>query len=451
MEKERLTQIVTAFAGGDQDAFSDIYEMTRQNFYVYARKLVSEKGGAADAEDILHDTYMEICRCIGTLKDPGAFTTWSKKILFNTAMQKLRREGREVLTFDGGEEEGRTDFFDMQENTDEEYIPGAELDKREVCQIVMETIDTLPPEQRMTVMAFYYDEMSVTEIAEAMECSEGTVKSRLFHGRQALKDRLESYERKHDIRLHSLVAMPLLTSLFREADTLLQLPEELSAKIFSELAAELSGAGAGGAGTSGSAASAEPAEAAGKAAAAAGKAAGTAAAGGVIGRIASVVLFLMITAGCAGAGYLYFWTDFSPLNLISGSEYVQVHGVKAEDLTVGQDVAGLLKPGDENWFRFVPEESGYYCFFTELGEAVQNEWIEYELYTPRVKDQFCVFAGLLSNGFTENELYMYFSNDGTLDRNKIYYIRVKLKKDQSIRSFTLLNTEAGYDHEVFDM
>lgn len=77
--------------------------------------------------------------------------------------------------------------------------------------MILGLVDELPPEQRMCVLFYYYDEMSVRQIAEAMDTSEGTVKSRLNYARRAIKSGVEDYERK-GIKLYS--ASPLLLLIY---------------------------------------------------------------------------------------------------------------------------------------------------------------------------------------------------------------------------------------------
>lgn len=224
MDKEKLTQKVIAFSEGNQDAFSDIYEMTKNNFFAYALFLANDQNSA---EELLQDTYIKILQSIDTLKDPAAFTSWSKAILRNTAMQKYRRMQKEtVYTTDEGE------LFNELEEKDSAFLPGEEFDREEVRQIIIQIINSLSAEQKMAILSFYYDEMTVKEIAEVMDCSEGTVKSRLFNGRKAIKEGIEKYEKEHDIRLHAAVPAGLLFSILKDLDAVCDVPASVSRKIF---------------------------------------------------------------------------------------------------------------------------------------------------------------------------------------------------------------------------
>lgn len=223
MNKERLTQKVIAFAEGDNDAFSDIYEMTKNNFFAYALFLAEDQNSA---EEILQDAYMNIIQSIGNLHNPEAFTTWGKKILYNIAMQKFRRGKKEIVcATDEGE------LFNELEERDAAFLPGEEFDREEVRQIIIRIVNGLSAEQKMTILSFYYDEMTVKEIAEVMACSEGTVKSRLFNGRKAIKEGIEAYEREHDVRLHAAVPAGLLFAVLKDLDQICKVPGSVSRKI----------------------------------------------------------------------------------------------------------------------------------------------------------------------------------------------------------------------------
>lgn len=109
-------------------------------------------------------------------------------------------------------------LLDTYEDLDQQKVPDQALDNAETQRMIQELVDGLSPEQRMSVLLYYYDERSVKEIAELMETSEGTVKSRLNYARKAIKTGVEEYE-KQGIKLYGLSPLPfLLYFLRREAE-----------------------------------------------------------------------------------------------------------------------------------------------------------------------------------------------------------------------------------------
>ena len=102
----------------------------------------------------------------------------------------------------------------------EEYITKAE--KRKVLLQIME--DTLSFNQYQVVLMFYFNELSIAEIAQALEISEGTVKSRLNSSRAKMKTAIEDYEKKSGDKLHGVVVVPFFTTIFKEEAKSLAVP-----------------------------------------------------------------------------------------------------------------------------------------------------------------------------------------------------------------------------------
>lgn len=102
----------------------------------------------------------------------------------------------------------------------EEYINKAE--KRKVLLQIME--DTLSFNQYQVVLMFYFNELSIAEIAQALEISEGTVKSRLNSSRAKMKTAIEDYENKSGDKLHGVVVVPFFTTIFKEEAKSLAVP-----------------------------------------------------------------------------------------------------------------------------------------------------------------------------------------------------------------------------------
>ena len=91
--------------------------------------------------------------------------------------------------------------------------PEAALCDAESGKIIAELVDQLPQAQRATVLLYYYDSCAIRQIADIMECSEGTVKSRLNYARKAMQQLIEQTEQRDNIRLHSFSPALLLLGL----------------------------------------------------------------------------------------------------------------------------------------------------------------------------------------------------------------------------------------------
>ena len=209
MDKDLMCSLVTKMQQGDPDAAGDLYLQSRDDLYYYIMKTVNDP---ELAEDLLQDSFMEIMESIGKLKEPAAFVVWSRQIAYHRCTAYFRKR-HELLADEN--EEGQT-VFDFVEEEREEFIPDAALEKEDLKATIGRMIDDLPPEQRNALLLRYFDELSVEDIAKIQNVPVGTVKSRLNYGRKMLKSAVETFEKKNNVKLHSVAILPLLLWFFRE-------------------------------------------------------------------------------------------------------------------------------------------------------------------------------------------------------------------------------------------
>lgn len=208
MEKQNVSALVSKAQNGDRQALNDLFTETYNDVYYFALKTVGDETLAAD---VTQDTFVTIFQNISTLNDPVAYPAWSRQITYRHCLQHLKKQTREVVIEEN--EDGST-LFDTIEEDRTEFIPGAELDKEDFKKTILEIVDGLPEEQRTAIILYYYDELSIKEIAEIQGVAEGTVKSRLNYGRKAIKSSVEEYEKKNNVKLHCAGVLPLLLWLF---------------------------------------------------------------------------------------------------------------------------------------------------------------------------------------------------------------------------------------------
>ena len=223
MEKEKIRRLVLQAGQGDRAAFGELYEETGRSVYFNCLKLL---GNAQQAEDITQDTFMKALEKLDSLKEPENFSAWVNRIAINNCKMYFRKNPRTA------EEESEKIIDDTP---DSELIPDDYADSEEKRRIIMNIIDTaLTDEQRQTIILFYFDMMSVAEIAEIMECSVGTVTSRLSAARKKIKEAVLIYEKKNNDRLHAVMPIPVLSKIFMQECQHLKLPE---LSVFSNTAA----------------------------------------------------------------------------------------------------------------------------------------------------------------------------------------------------------------------
>ena len=204
MDNETITRLAFAAKNGNERSFEELYTAFYQKVYALARTTMKND---ADAEDVLQQTFISAWTNIGKLDDPAAFNTWIQRITLNQCYSMLRKRRIDipidVSEFDGDDDEP------MQIESDV-MLPDVYAEKEDLKIRLGHIIDDLSDVQRQTIMLFYFDEMSVVEIAAAMDCSENTVKSRLFLARKAIKTEIEERERKSGERFYAIAGLPMI-------------------------------------------------------------------------------------------------------------------------------------------------------------------------------------------------------------------------------------------------
>ncbi|MBR6502361.1 MAG: sigma-70 family RNA polymerase sigma factor [Clostridia bacterium] len=224
MEKERLVALVTKAQNGDTVATNELFNAYYNDLYYFALKTIKDDDLALD---ITQEAFVEIINTLGNLKEPAAFVTWAKQITYHQCTRYFRKK-KDVLVDE--DEEGNTVFDDLKEES-AEFIPDEALDQSDFKKTILSLLDELSEEQRSAVMMYYFDEMSVAQIAEIQGVSDGTVKSRLNYARKAIKASVEEYEQKNNIKLHAIPFFPFLKWLFSSSQNSMPLA---SAKVVAE-------------------------------------------------------------------------------------------------------------------------------------------------------------------------------------------------------------------------
>lgn len=201
---------VQKFMDGNEESYKKVYELSEKYIHKIIYDIVRDEH---TTEDMMQETYLQIYNKIGMLKEARSFNVWAGRIASNMALRYLQKYRKEFLQKEI-EDDGEF-IFERMINDHEAFIPETVLDNEEQQKYIAEILDGLSPEQKLTVQYYYFEEMSVSEIAERMECSEGTVKSRLNYARKALKTAINKFEIENDVKLYSLASLPIFYLFFR--------------------------------------------------------------------------------------------------------------------------------------------------------------------------------------------------------------------------------------------
>lgn len=180
-ETER--KMIQRMQQGEEEAFSWLFQKY-QNRILRMAYLIS--GNYADSEDIVQETFVKCYTYRKHLKDPEKFEPWLYQIMTRTAWRLLKKNRREQPA-----EEIRDEYEPGQDGTPLETVLRSE--EREQLWMAVRNLEI---RQRTAVVLYYYNQMSTKEIARAMGCLEGTVKSRLHTARKRLKGQLDTGEKE---------------------------------------------------------------------------------------------------------------------------------------------------------------------------------------------------------------------------------------------------------------
>jgi RNA polymerase sigma-70 factor (ECF subfamily) len=178
------SRLVELAAAGRQEAFRELFERYRERVYRIAYGWCFE---TQTALDLVQDVFVKVYRSLGRFRKEASFWTWLCRITINRCLDFVRKKERT-------KEMAVEDVEDFARNGTEAFRgPAQELELAELKGALVGAIDDLSPEARSAFILRFFDDLSYKEIAEALECSVGTVMSRLFYARQKLKELLKEY------------------------------------------------------------------------------------------------------------------------------------------------------------------------------------------------------------------------------------------------------------------
>jgi RNA polymerase sigma-70 factor (ECF subfamily) len=184
-ENELDSALVERVQKGDRRAFDLLVRKYQHKVIGLISRYVNNY---AECEDVAQEAFVRAWRAIGSFRGESAFYTWMYKIAVNTAKNHLVAMGRRPPTDDIAAEDAV--FLTGAERMQEGATPERELLRQEIEQTVFRTVQALPEELRTAITLREVDGLSYEEIAEAMGCPIGTVRSRIFRAREAIDQQL---------------------------------------------------------------------------------------------------------------------------------------------------------------------------------------------------------------------------------------------------------------------
>ncbi len=200
-----ISKLVEQIKKGDNKAFDKLYKLTEKEIWYTCISFLRDE---TTAQDVMQDTYITAFLKIKSLKKENQFKSWLNRIAVNKCKDYLKGKG-EILLSD--------EILENEVVQDEVTIPEEYITNQSKRGCILSLLqEALTDVQYQTVIMYYFNEMSVSEIAEFFECSKGTVLSRLNYSRAKMKKAITDYEEKNGDRLHGVVFVPLFGSIFKE-------------------------------------------------------------------------------------------------------------------------------------------------------------------------------------------------------------------------------------------
>lgn len=223
-----LQEVVSKAMLGNEKAIEKIYSITyAQGFSVAFQMMKNEQ----DALDVMQESYISAFRNLKKLEQPEKIKSWFNRIVANKCKDLLVKKKRNPQFFSDmqGEDDDR-EFEESIMDEDLTFSPEESVDYSETKRLMKQILENLPDEQRLCVLMYYYDELSVGEIAEALDCSTNTVKSRLNYARKKIKMDVEELEKK-GTKLYSIAPIPFMVWMLRMGESGIAMPVGFAASI----------------------------------------------------------------------------------------------------------------------------------------------------------------------------------------------------------------------------
>lgn len=200
-KKDKLKKALELLQQGDERGFEDVYAETYQYVYQRAKYMMDDE---EEALDLVQEVYLSLHRDVKKIKNIESIFGWLKTTTYRQGLKQIekhRKSGQlvenEVVVFGS--------ITDDAAEIEENYARQKDLD------FVNDCILQLSEEQKFVVLAYYYDDMKVEEIASFFGISTGTVKSRLYLARKKLKTMISDEEEKQGYKFYGFCG-PLVTA-----------------------------------------------------------------------------------------------------------------------------------------------------------------------------------------------------------------------------------------------
>ncbi len=173
----KLIKLVRA---GDVSAFAQIIDKYQHMAYTLANSIVKNH---QEAEEVAQDAFFKAYKSLDKFKGDAEFSTWLYRIVYNTAISKIRSRKTETITLES-QEVDKQNTFNFADNLNR-------LERQERKVILKKALKELKEEDAFIIILYYYKEQSIEEIEKTTGLSKSNIKVKLHRGRKQLQQPLE--------------------------------------------------------------------------------------------------------------------------------------------------------------------------------------------------------------------------------------------------------------------
>jgi RNA polymerase sigma-70 factor (ECF subfamily) len=178
---------------GDKEAFRELVERYQRRVLAVVTGMLHDREAALE---VTQETFIKAYRSIDGFKGDASFYTWIYRIAFNLAIDYQRREWRKPVlegARSGDEDAPGEDPIERARSEDPAADPFEAAKDAELRRRMREAIDELTPDHKAVILLRELEGLSYEEISRVMQCSKGTVMSRLHYARKKLQARLKEF------------------------------------------------------------------------------------------------------------------------------------------------------------------------------------------------------------------------------------------------------------------
>ncbi|MGH8177118.1 MAG: RNA polymerase sigma factor RpoE [Steroidobacter sp.] len=186
IQDETDQQLVLRVQAGDKSAFNLLVLKYQHRVLKLVGRFVND---AAEAEDVAQEAFIKAYRALASFRGDSAFYTWLYRIAINTAKNALVSNRRRPMDFSLDLQD--PEQYDRHARLRESDTPEGVLLTEEIRLVVERAMEQLPEDLRTAIVLRELEGLSYEEIAEAMDCPVGTVRSRIFRARDAIDKKLK--------------------------------------------------------------------------------------------------------------------------------------------------------------------------------------------------------------------------------------------------------------------